>query len=124
MKTLHVVALASVVSFGVGAIAVQGLHAQAKPPAYYIAEVDVSDEDAYSKDWAPKVAETIRAAGGSYVARGTNIQGIEGTPPKRIAISMGTWTSSRPGGNPRRIRAHSRPVTRRSNPCGRTPSRV
>ena len=91
MKTLHVVALASIVSFGVGAIAVQGLHAQAKPPAYYIAEVDVSDEDAYSKDWAPKVAETIKAAGGSYVARGTNIQGIEGTPPKRIAISK--WDS-------------------------------
>ena len=38
MKTRYAVALAVVVCFGLGAVAVQGLHAQAKPPVYCIAE--------------------------------------------------------------------------------------
>jgi hypothetical protein len=32
---------------GVGAVAVQTLHAQAKPPIYRIAEIQVTDVDAY-----------------------------------------------------------------------------
>jgi uncharacterized protein (DUF1330 family) len=87
MKIHYTVTLAMLAGFGLGAVAVQGLHAQAKPPAYYVAEIDVANEDVYNKEWAPKVAETIKAAGGSYLARGTSIQGIEGTPPRRIVIS-------------------------------------
>jgi hypothetical protein len=49
----------------------QGIHAQAKPPAYYIAEIDVKNEDVFSKEWAPKADETIKAAGGAYVVRST-----------------------------------------------------
>ena len=54
MKTRYVVALAVVAGFGLGAVAVQGLHAQAKPPVYYVAEIDVSNPDAYAKEYAPK----------------------------------------------------------------------
>jgi Domain of unknown function (DUF1330) len=43
MKAHYAVALAVVTGFGLGAVAVQGLHAQAKPPAYLLAEVQVTD---------------------------------------------------------------------------------
>ena len=85
MKTHYAIALA-VAGVAVGGLAVEGLHAQAKPPAYYVAEVNVANEDVYSKEWAPKVAETMKAAGGTYIARGTNIQGFDGTAPKRVVI--------------------------------------
>jgi uncharacterized protein (DUF1330 family) len=65
----------------------QGIHAQAKPPAYYIAEIDVKNEDVFSKEWAPKADETIKAAGGAYVVRSTTVERVEGAAPKRILIS-------------------------------------
>ena len=45
MKTHYTVALAMVAGFGLGAVAVQGLHAQAKAPVYYVAQIDVTDPD-------------------------------------------------------------------------------
>src|SRR5213594_995864 len=43
MKTQYVVTLAVVAGFGLGAVTVQSLHAQAKPPVYYIDFRDVVD---------------------------------------------------------------------------------
>jgi len=39
MKTYFTVGLAMFTSFGLGAVAVQGIHAQAKPPVYQITEI-------------------------------------------------------------------------------------
>ena len=39
---------------GVGAVAVQGLHAQSKPPVYLITEIDVTDPEKYAKEFAPR----------------------------------------------------------------------
>ena len=50
MKTQFAVALAVSTGFGLGALAVQGLHAQAKLPAYVVVDVTVSDEDNYQKE--------------------------------------------------------------------------
>jgi len=49
MKTHYAVALAVATGFGLGAVAVQGLHAQAKPPAYLLAEVQVTDPDTWKQ---------------------------------------------------------------------------
>ena len=49
MKTLCAVAFALLAGFGLGAVAVQGLHAEAKPPAYYISEIVVRDIDPTSR---------------------------------------------------------------------------
>ena len=43
----RVAALAMVVGGGLGALAVQGLHAQAKPPVFVIFEAEVKDKAAY-----------------------------------------------------------------------------
>jgi hypothetical protein len=50
-------------SFGLGAAAVQGLHAQAKPPVYSVAEIDILDQAAYSA-YVPKAQAAIKEAGG------------------------------------------------------------
>jgi len=46
--------------FGLGAVAVQGLHAQGKAPVYYVAEIDVTNPDAYAKEYAPKLRHSSR----------------------------------------------------------------
>ena len=45
MKTRYTVALAIITGFGLGAVTVKSLHAQAKPPVYYIAEIDVTNQE-------------------------------------------------------------------------------
>jgi uncharacterized protein (DUF1330 family) len=81
-----------------GGLAVQGLHAQAKPPVYYISEIDVHDPDAYAKDYAPKAQAVIKAAGGRFVAAGGiagNLAGrltaFDGDAPKRVTVQV--WDS-------------------------------
>ena len=88
MKTSTTVILAALAGAGIGGLAVQGLHAQTKlPTAFYIAEIDVTNEDVYNKQWMPKVDETVKAAGGVYLVRSTNVERIEGAAPKRLLIS-------------------------------------
>lgn len=78
--------------FGLGAVAVQGLHAQAKPPVYQVSEIEVSNMDTYLKDYVPKAQAAIKAAGGKFLVAGGKTTVIEGEPPKsRVSISQ--WDS-------------------------------
>src|SRR5713226_753534 len=87
MKTQYMVTLAVVVGFALGAVAIQGLHAQAKPPIYYIAEIDVTNLDAWTKEYAPKAQALIKENGGRILAAGQKVTSLEGAPPKsRIAL--------------------------------------
>jgi hypothetical protein len=43
MKSNYKVAAAMLAGVALGALAVQGLHAQAKPPLYSVAEIDISN---------------------------------------------------------------------------------
>src|SRR5215813_6972037 len=51
--------MAMLVGIGVGAAAVQSLHAQAKPPVYFIAEIDVTNAEGYAKEYAPQALAMI-----------------------------------------------------------------
>jgi len=89
MKTRYVVALAVAAGFGLGVAAVQGLHAQAKPPAYVVVEIDVTNEAAFLKEFAP-LAQKALATGVGYkaIARGGKTVALYGAPPKsRIIIN-------------------------------------
>ena len=46
MKTYTTVILAALAGAGIGGLAVQGLHAQSKPPIYYVAELEMLKSDA------------------------------------------------------------------------------
>jgi uncharacterized protein (DUF1330 family) len=81
-----------------GGLAVEGLHAQAKAPVYYVSEIDVRDADSYAKDYVPKAQALIKAAGGRFVAVGgvgENLAGrltaFDGDAPKRVTIQV--WDS-------------------------------
>jgi uncharacterized protein (DUF1330 family) len=92
MKSNYKVAAAMLAGVALGALAVQGLHAQAKPPLYSVAEIDISNLDAYLKEYVPLAQAAIKAGGGRILAAGQNITAIEGTPPKsRVAILQ--WES-------------------------------
>jgi uncharacterized protein (DUF1330 family) len=76
----------------IGATAIQGLHAQAKPPVYYIAENDMTNPEAYLKEYAPRQADLIRAGGGRYLAAGGKTTAFDGEAPKgRVVITA--WDS-------------------------------
>ena len=82
----YVAAIAMLVGMGLGAVAVQNLHAQAKPPVYLIAENDVKDPDGYRKEYLSLAQPLIKAHGGRYLAAG-NATPFAGEPPKsRVVI--------------------------------------
>lgn len=90
MKTRTSIALAVIGGFGLGAISIHTLHAQAKPPAYTIVEADVTNNDGYTKDYAPKAQAITKEKGGKVIAASSGIA-LEGAPVKRIAIQQ--WES-------------------------------
>jgi uncharacterized protein (DUF1330 family) len=88
MKTRSIAALALLAGAAIGAVAVQGLHAQTKAPVYVVTETNITDVDAFVKEYLPVVQPTIKAAGGRRVAAGQNIVVLEGpSPGTRVAIN-------------------------------------
>jgi uncharacterized protein (DUF1330 family) len=88
MKTRSIAALALLAGAAIGAVAVQGLHAQSKAPVYVVTETDISDLDGFLKEYLPVVQPTIKAAGGRRIAAGQNIVVFEGpSPGTRVAIN-------------------------------------
>jgi uncharacterized protein (DUF1330 family) len=87
MKTKYMVALAIVGSFALGAAAVHGLHAQARPIAYVVAQVNVTDKDAYAKEFLPIAVKAIEDAGGKFIVRGGKTVSFTGAQPdNRIVL--------------------------------------
>ena len=75
-----------------GGMLVQALHAQAKPPVYVIAQIDVTNPEAYAREYVPKAVALNNAAGVRYLSLGGKVTPIEGTPPKsRVVIQV--WDS-------------------------------
>jgi uncharacterized protein (DUF1330 family) len=76
-------------SFAFGGVAVQGLHAVARPAAYLVTEVGISDLDAYQKEYFPLPQPSIKASGGHFIAAGQDILVFEGpSPGTRVAINQ------------------------------------
>lgn len=97
MRSNYKIAVAVTAGVAIGALAVQGLHAQAKPPVYFVAEIDVTDPDAYAKEYAPKAQAIIKAAGGRFLAIGGSaattgtVTAFDGDAPKRVVVQV--WDS-------------------------------
>ena len=75
------VGLAMIASAALGAAVVQTLHAQAKPPAYNVAEITIKDQDGYNKEYLPLVTKAITDAGGKFIVRGGKTISYEGAAP-------------------------------------------
>lgn len=87
MKTHYATASALLTGNGIGAAAIQALYAQAKPPAYVIGEIDVSDQDGYAKEYQSRsVKPIVEEGGGKFLSRRAKTISIRGEPPKRIVL--------------------------------------
>jgi len=82
------IALATVVGAAIGAAAIHGLHAQTKPKAYTVTELETLDTKA-AADVANRITKMQEGAGGrNFRTGGGKVTGMEGPPPpQRIAIT-------------------------------------
>jgi len=77
---------------GLGALTVESLHAQSKPPVYFVGRIEVTDPEGYAKEYLPRAREIIKAHGGQLLAaggaagRGNQVIAVDGEPPKRVVI--------------------------------------
>ena len=91
MSTMYKTLLAVLAGVAIGAAAVQGLHAQAKPKAYTVSELETRDAAAQAA-FVPVVQAAQKAAGGRPLRTGDGkIVAMEGAAPKRVAITE--WDS-------------------------------
>lgn len=89
MKAPMKLGLAVLAGFGLGAAAVQALHAQAKPPAYVIAEIDVTNQDGYMREYVPLSTKALVDAGQKRLVSGGRTVALYGAPPaSRIVVSV------------------------------------
>jgi uncharacterized protein (DUF1330 family) len=79
--------LAMLAGAALGAVAVNGLHAQGKGPgAYAIIDISAINSPDVFKTLLPKTAAATAAFGGKNVAVTDNIVALDGTPPKRFVV--------------------------------------
>jgi uncharacterized protein (DUF1330 family) len=92
MNSKFKIALAIIAGAALGAVAVQGLHAQAKPKTYVVTEIEPLDAAAAAA-FSPLATAALTAAGGrSLRTVGGRIVAMEGAAaPKRVAINE--WDS-------------------------------
>ncbi len=72
--------LTGMIAFGVTVAAFASGRVAMTPKGYLIAEVTVTDTEAY-KDYAAKASLAITDCGGKYLARGGKVEGLEGARP-------------------------------------------
>ena len=68
MKPRYTATLGMLAGIGIGAFAVQAIHAQSKPPLYLVAHIDVTNTDGYMKEYGPLIRASIKEAGGRLVS--------------------------------------------------------
>jgi uncharacterized protein (DUF1330 family) len=104
MNRYVTVALSMIAGAALGAAAIQTLHAQAKPHAFVIADINVTNQDGYTKEFLQPVTKTILDNGGKFLARGGKTLSMEGAPPSnRVVINefesldkVQAWVNSAP----------------------------
>jgi uncharacterized protein (DUF1330 family) len=86
MRNRYAIALAVLSAAATGS-AIQILYAQGTPPAYVVAEINVSNQDAYAKEFVPPEVKSITDGGGKFLARGGKTISFEGAAPApRVVI--------------------------------------
>jgi len=81
------IVLALIGGIAVGITGITAIHAQQPkvPPAYVIAELDVTDPTTFQK-YAEQVPGTLAPFNGHFLVRGGKIRAVEGDAPKRLVV--------------------------------------
>lgn len=87
VKHAWITAIASIVLVGpaVGIAHAQSASRQANAPAYYIAEFELTDREGL-RPYAEQVESTFAPFSGRYVARGGQMDRLEGDPPNNRMV--------------------------------------
>jgi len=90
MRTDYLIALSLAAGVALGAAAVQGLHAQARPFGYVVGEINVTDPEKFAKEFSPLARKALAEAPGyRALVLGGKIVPIEGDVPKaRVVINV------------------------------------
>ena len=89
MRACYAITLGMLVGAVIGAAAVQSLHAQGKPVAYVISEIDVTNADAYAKEYVPLANKALADSGQKRLASGGKTVALAGEPPaSRVVLSV------------------------------------
>jgi uncharacterized protein (DUF1330 family) len=103
MKSTYKLTIALIAGAVLGGVAIQWLHAQAKPSVYVVAEIEVTDPATY-QTYVDRNGALVQSFGGRFLARGGKTEAIAGPPPRgRVAIytfesmeKMQAWRDSAP----------------------------
>ena len=87
MTPHHKFAMVLIAGSVIGAAAVEGLHAEAKPPAYVVVDIrSITDPNGLQAVIMKTAPQVLSAAGGHYVIRTNEVTSLDGTPPKRFVL--------------------------------------
>jgi len=98
MKSSYKIGMALVGSFVLGVGAASVLHAQTKPQGYVLVEVDVKDQDGYTKDFLPRRKPTSKNSTANTSPGDLTKRSALGEPRRLIAwysYNSVIWTRSR-----------------------------
>jgi uncharacterized protein (DUF1330 family) len=71
----------------IGATAIHGLHAQAKPPTYVVVALrKINDAQTFKTAVVDKATAAMEAFGGRFVVRTDKITSLDGPPPQRFVL--------------------------------------
>jgi uncharacterized protein (DUF1330 family) len=86
MKANYKMALTLLAGVALGGAAIEGIHAQVKPPAYVVVAIrKITDAEAY-KEVMAKAPAAAQAGGATFVIRTDKITSLDGTPPARFIL--------------------------------------
>jgi uncharacterized protein (DUF1330 family) len=89
MKQIIALGVATLTGCAIGAFAVQGLHAQAKPPTYIVIDIAkmIDPEGFKAVTSSPAAgAARLKELGGRYIIRSTTMSAVDGAAPARFVV--------------------------------------
>jgi uncharacterized protein (DUF1330 family) len=90
MRTGNIIALSLFAGAALGAGSVAALHAQARPQAYVVGEIDITDPEGYAKNFSPLARKALAEAHGyrALVLGGKTVALAGPAPGKRVIINV------------------------------------
>jgi len=89
MKRFLAPGLTMLAGVAIGAFAVQGLHAQAKPPSYVVIDIaKMTDAEGFKAVTSSPAAgpARLKELGGRYIIRSTTMTALDGPAPARFVV--------------------------------------
>jgi uncharacterized protein (DUF1330 family) len=89
MRPRALLGLGAAGGFGIGVLVVQSIHAQGKPPAYVISEIELINPEAYAKEYVPLATKALADSGQKRLVSGGKVVALSGAAPAgRVVVSM------------------------------------